>query len=67
MFRRQAENDQRNERKDNNKLIVTGQPLRYRKKNSKRYTLSFLFSSSSSDSFCQLDDYYLKRNNFRGN
>ena len=35
------------------------------KKNSKRYTLLFLFNSSSSDSFCQLSDYYLKGINLR--
>ena len=67
MFRRQAENGERNERKDNNNVIAIDQPLYYRKNVSKRYTLPFLFNCSSSDSFCQLGDYYLKRNNFQGN
>ena len=67
MFRRQAEKGQWNERKDSNKVIVIDWQLCYRKKISKRYTLSFLFNSSSSASFYQLGDYYLNGNNFRGN
>ena len=34
---------------------------------SKRYTLPFLFNSSSSDSICHLGDYCLKGNDFGGN